>query len=150
MKKVLLATAIVALASTPVLAKDSARMIDVQDVYKNVTKQVPNYQTVCETVEVPIYGENKFDESGAIVGGLIGGVIGNQIGKGGGREAATGVGAIAGAIIGGKKDAGIVGYRQEQRCRNHTTYYTETLEEYSHSIVTFEHNGRKYRVRFEK
>jgi len=37
---------------------------------------------------------------GALLGGVVGAVIGNQIGHGSGRAAATGVGAVGGALIG--------------------------------------------------
>ena len=150
MKKVMVATAVALMVSTPALA-DKQRVTDVEDIYKTVTRNIPQTEQVCNLVEVPIYGEKKFDQGSAIVGGLIGGILGNQIGKGGGKEAATGVGAMAGAIIGGKNgEQQIVGYRQETRCQNKTTYTTETKEVYSHSVVTFYHEGRMYRVKFNK
>jgi outer membrane lipoprotein SlyB len=37
---------------------------------------------------------------GAVLGGVIGAVLGNQVGSGSGRAAATGVGAVGGALIG--------------------------------------------------
>lgn len=37
---------------------------------------------------------------GALLGAIIGGVIGNSFGRGGGRDAATAIGAIGGATIG--------------------------------------------------
>ena len=150
MKKVMVATAVALMVSTPALA-DKQRVTDVEDIYKTVTRNIPQTEQVCNLVEVPIYGEKKFDQGGAIVGGLIGGLLGNQVGGGSGKEAATGVGAMAGAIIGGKNgEKEIVGYRQETRCQNKTTYTTETKEVYSHSVVTFYHEGRMYRVKFNK
>ena len=152
MKSLMIATAIMALTSTSVLAKESARVVDVEDIYKNVTRQVPQHQTICEEVEVPIYGRVGQGATGGDV--LTGMIIGGLIGKG-----ATGKddGAAAGAVIGGviaadrkQSQEGVVGYRVEQRCKNHTTYFTENLEEYSHSIITFIQNGQKYRVRFVK
>ena len=150
MKKIIVATALATLVSAPAFA-EKQRVTDVEDIYKTVTRNIPQTEQVCNLVEVPIYGEKKFDQGGAIVGGLIGGILGNQIGKGGGKEAATGVGAMAGAIIGGKNgEKEVVGYRQETRCQNKTTYTTETKEVYSHSVVTFYHEGRMYRVKFNK
>lgn len=121
------------------------------DHYTTKTKNIPHTERVCKNVEVPIYGKKEMDTEGAIIGGLIGGVIGNQIGKGGGKEAATGVGALTGAIIGGKggKEQ-IVGYRQEQRCSDKVTYTTQTEEVYSHSTITFWDNGKKYHLSFKK
>lgn len=39
---------------------------------------------------------------GALLGALVGGVLGNQVGDGRGRTAATGVGAIGGAVVGNR------------------------------------------------
>ena len=150
MKNLIMGVALSVAVATPALA-DKQRVTDVQDFYKTVTRNIPQTEQVCNLVEVPIYGDKKFDQGGAIVGGLIGGILGNQIGKGGGKEAATGIGAMTGAIIGGKNgEKEIVGYRQENRCQNKTTYTTETNEVYSHSVVTFWHEGRMYRVKFDK
>lgn len=151
MKNYILGAALAILVASPAFA-EKARVTNVFDVTQTVTKKIPHTETICSVVEVPIYGQKKFDQGNAIVGGLIGGIIGNQIGKGGGKEAATGVGAMAGAIIGGnnggKQD--IVGYRQEERCKNQTTYSYESSEVYSHSVVEFQHNGRTYKLKFQK
>ena len=126
-------------------------VISVIDRYKTVTTSVPHTERVCNTVDVPIYGAETFDQGDAIVGGIVGGLLGSQIGKGSGNKVATGVGAVAGAIIGGKKDANVVGYRREEQCRNHTEYTTESKEVYSHSIVKFrDDKGKVYSVRFQK
>lgn len=50
---------------------------------------------------------------GAVVGGVLGGVLGNQIGHGGGRTAATVIGAVGG---------GYAGHTIEQRTRTETRY----------------------------
>jgi len=148
MKKVVLTTALVAALATPAFA-DSVNG-QVEHHYKDIVKKVPHTSYVCEIVEVPIYGQEQFDQSGAIVGGIVGGLLGSQIGKGSGNKVATGAGAITGAIIGGKKEGGVVGYRQQEQCRNQTTYDTERQTVYSHSTVTFWENGKKYSLRFQK
>jgi outer membrane lipoprotein SlyB len=38
--------------------------------------------------------------AGAIIGGVLGAVVGNQVGGGFGRAAATGIGAVGGAVAG--------------------------------------------------
>ncbi|MET0312443.1 MAG: glycine zipper 2TM domain-containing protein [Burkholderiaceae bacterium] len=43
---------------------------------------------------------NRVNPAGAIIGGVVGGVLGNQVGKGSGRDLATGVGVIGGAVAG--------------------------------------------------
>jgi uncharacterized protein YcfJ len=122
----------------------------VYDNYKIVSKKIPHTEQVCETTKVPIYGEDKMDTDGAILGGIIGGVIGNQIGKGTGKQAATGVGALIGAIQGGKGDKKIVGYQNVQQCYNNTTYTHKTENVYKNSTVEFEFEGKIYRLNFKK
>ena len=148
MKKLLI-TAIIGLATAaPALAETSTA--NIEDHYKVVIEQTPYKVEVCRDVQVP-YGHNKeFDKDAAIIGGIIGGVIGNQFGKGSGKEAATGVGALTGAIIAGNKDKGPVGYRNEQQCTIETRYKEVEREVYSHSTVTFYSNGRKQTLKFYK
>lgn len=50
---------------------------------------------------------------GAVAGGVLGGVLGNQIGHGGGRTAATVIGAVGG---------GYAGHTIEKRTRTETSY----------------------------
>ena len=147
MKK-LLVSLVVTLLAMPAFASNVNGLV--KDHYKDVVKKVPHTEQVCQTVEVPIYGDGGFDQGDAIIGGIIGGIIGNQVGKGSGKEAATGVGALTGAIIGGKKEDRIVGYRQEEKCQNRTTYETQYQSVYSHSTVTFWEDGKKYTLRFQK
>jgi len=56
----------------------------------------------CGTVEriERVYGERSSSGGGAVLGGIIGGILGSQVGSGHGRDAATVVGAIAGAATG--------------------------------------------------
>lgn len=152
MKKLVIASAIATMISAPVFAAEN---VTVEDKFKTVTKQIPHTEQVCKVVDVPIYGHSNVDTTGdMIIGGIIGGVIGNQIGKGGGKNAATGVGAMTGAIIANnnakKHNQEIIGYRQEQRCSNNTTYTTESYEVYDYSVISFYENGRFYRLRFNK
>ena len=124
----------------------------VKDFYKTVTTQIPHTQNICNTVDVPIYGTVGGGASGAdVLGGMI---IGGLLGKGvTGKDDGAAAGAVLGGIFSADKKQGkqqIVGYRQEQRCNRQTTYTTETNEVYSHSIVTFYHDGRRQQVRFNR
>lgn len=124
----------------------------VVDHYTTVTRSIPNTQKTCRDVEVPIYGNKG---SGASAGDVLGGmIIGGLIGKG-----ATGKdnGAAAGAVIGGmiaadskQNKQNVVGYRLETRCHEETVYENRSEEVYSHSVITFYENGKKYKVRFKK
>jgi uncharacterized protein YcfJ len=150
MKNLLLAgVAAATLVAAPAYANSvNAR---ITDKYETVTKRIPHTEQICRTVDVPIYGNVG---GGANASDVLGGmIIGGLIGKG-----ATGKdnGAAAGAVIGGmiaadkKQQQGVVGYRQETRCENQTTYTTKTQEVYSHSVITWTENGETYSLRFQR
>ena len=119
--------------------------------YATITNVTPNYQTintpttqqVCNTVEVPVYGRSGGQAStgDTLFGALIGGALGNQVGGGKGKDAATVLGAIIGADVANKRSGSnqIIGYRQEQRCNNVTSYTSQQqLKNYS---IRYEWNG---------
>ena len=147
MKKLVIASAIATMISAPVFAAEN---VTVEDKFKTVTKQIPHTEQVCKVVDVPIYGNH--DKTGDIIGGaIIGGIIGNQIGNGKGNGAAGAViGGMLGNAHGDNRNGNVIGYRQEQRCSNNTTYTTETYEVYDYSVISFYENGRFYRLRFNK
>jgi len=148
MKHLLATVSLVAVLASPAHAEASKAYTE--DHFKTVIKQSPYTVEVCKYVQVP-YGQKKeFDKESAIIGGIIGGVIGNQFGKGSGKEAATGVGALTGAIIGGNKDKGPEGYRTEEQCNMQTRYKEVEQEVYSHSTVTFWHDGEKHSLTFQR
>lgn len=148
MKKLLTTASILLATATPALAnKEANRQAYVDDVYKTVIEQRPYNVEVCKDVKVPQKGQ--IDTEGAIIGGIIGGVIGNQFGKGSGKEAATGVGALTGAIIGGQ-DKGPRNYTTQRQCQIETRYKETEREVYSHSVVTFWHDGVKQTLKFQK
>ena len=137
------------LLATSAFAGDAS----VEDKYKVVETSVPSTQNVCQNVQLPIYGNvGGGGASGTDV--LRGMIIGGLLGKG---IAGNDKGAAAGAVLGGifqadKKQGqqGVVGYRQQQQCQQNTTYTTERKTIYSHSIVTFYHEGKQHRVRFNR
>lgn len=151
MKNLLLA-GVVALTLVAAPAYANSVNARITDKYETVTKRIPTTEQICRNVDVPIYGKKS---GGASAGDVLGGmIIGGLIGKG-----ATGKdnGAAAGAVIGGmiaadKKHSEdvIVGYRQETRCENQTTYTTKTQEVYSHSVITWTENGETYSLRFQR
>ena len=129
---------------------NQVQVADVTDHYKTVIKQEPYVVEVCKDIQVPYGNKKEFDQEGAIIGGIIGGIVGNQFGKGSGKEAATGVGALTGAIIGGNKDKGPQGYTTETVCTKETRYKEKTKDVYSHSTITFWHEGKQRTVKFQK
>lgn len=149
MKKLLIATAAIALMSTSAMAQRiQAKVVDMQESYATVTKQVPVES--CNVVEVPIYETRRIGQASTgdtLAGALIGGVIGNQFGGGKGKDAATVLGAILGADAankkGGKQETVIVGYRQQQQCT--TSYQQQQVRQRVQNIVTVKaDNGQQY------
>lgn len=145
MKQSLIAGLIVMFGCTPAIAET------VQDHYKTVTKRVPYTETVCNWVDVPIYGQSGGASAGDVLGGMI---IGGLLGKG---VTNKDNGAAAGAVIGGmiaadraKDKDKIIGYRQEQRCSDYTRYNEVSKDVYSHSTISFYHDGRNYTLSFKK
>ena len=151
MKHLLITSSLLVAMATPALAnKQATSNAYINDHYKIIVEQTPYKIEVCKQVQVP-YGQKKeLDTQGAIIGGIIGGVVGNQFGKGSGKEAATGVGALTGAIIGGNKDKGPEGYTTQKQCHIETRYEEIKREVYSHSTVTFFVDGRKQVLTFNK
>jgi uncharacterized protein YcfJ len=98
MKKALaliaLAAAAVAHAETFV---DIARVRNVEPQYESVA--VPRQECVNQVVS-EVQRTDTRNYGGAIIGGIAGALLGNQVGGGHGREAATAVGAVVGAMTG--------------------------------------------------
>ena len=129
MKKILLTTVMMIAGCSPAIAA-----VAVVDHYKNVIVQNPYSVQVCTE------GNGKSDLNNFLEGAIIGGAIGNNIPgeKGGGA-----LGAFLGGVLNTEQNKG-------NRCRMETRYEEEYKEVYSHSVITFTHEGRTYSVRFQK
>ena len=153
MKTVLFMTALV--AATPIAAESVKA--NIEDVYATVVESTPYTRTVCQNVEVPIYGTvtRQRSANGAdVLGGMI---IGGLIGKG-----ATGKdnGAAAGAVIGGiiaadqankpKTETVITGYKTERQCENITEYKDVNKKVYDYSVITWTVDGKRFQTTFIK
>ena len=124
-----------------VLASTSAMAESVQDFNKTVVNRVPYNVEVCTNQS---YGGDKTGD--ALKGAIIGGIIGNNVTKN--VENGGAVGALLGGIIGHNNSNATGGTRRV--CNVQTRYNEEVIEVYSHSVVTFYHNGRQYKLRFQK
>lgn len=111
-----------------------AKAETVQDHFKQVIVQKPYSVQVCTQ------GNGQSDLSNFLEGAIIGGAIGNNIPgeKGGGA-----LGAFLGGVLNTEQNKG-------NQCRMETRYEEEYQEMYSHSTVTFTHNGKTYTLRFNK
>jgi len=158
MKNIFLTTLLASVIAMPAFANDDSiysrkvNKASVVDNYRTVTRSVPTTTKVCWDVEVPIYGNTG---SGASAGDVLGGmIIGGLLGKGAsGNDNGAAAGAVIGGMIAADKKKGnkqIVGYKQETRCKDETTYTNTSEEVYSHSVITFYDNGKKYKVKFVK
>jgi hypothetical protein len=113
----------------------------IRDHYRSVINQQPYTVNICRDVQVS--GDRTGDMlSGAIIGGIIGNNITKNLPDGGTA------GAIIGGLLGRQGSTASGGTRRE--C-NTETRYTESQEEvYSHSVIAFVNNGKRYKVKFKK
>jgi len=133
MKKLLMTMALIGV-STPALAES------VMDYNKTVVNRVPYNVEVCTNQTV---GGDKTADT--LKGAIIGGVIGNNVGD---VDNGGAIGAIIGGMLGHNNSNATGGTRRV--CEVQTRYNEEVIEVYSHSVVTFYHNGKKYQLRFQK
>ena len=131
---------IVGIATALMFVSSQAVAETTQDHFKQVINKTPHQVEVCYDQQM------SGDKSGDMLkGAIIGGIIGNNVGdiKNGGTA-----GAILGGIIGHNNSTATGGTRQV--CRVETRYTETPMTVYSHSTVTFTHNGKTYTVRFQK
>lgn len=107
-----------------------------------VVAAVPVPQQVC--TDQPMVYQQPNSGAGALIGGLAGAAIGNSIGSGGGRAAATGIGLIAGSIIGDRveADASPPVATTVRQCRTVTSYVNRTI---GYDVV-YEYQGMRRRT----
>jgi len=134
MKKILMTMAMIGV-SAPALAES------VRDYNKTVVNRVPYNVEVCTNQTVG--GDRTGD---ALTGAIIGGIIGNNVTKNVDNGGA--VGALLGGMLGHSNSNATGG--TQRVCNIQTRYNEEVVEVYSHSVVTFYHNGRQYSLRFQK
>lgn len=117
-----------------ILLSGAAMAETTQDHYKNIIIKKPY------SVEVCTQGNGKTDLDNFITGAIVGGAIGNNIP---GENNGGALGAILGGALNTERN-------KSPQCRTETRYEEEQQTVYSHSTVTFMHNGRSYTLRFAK
>ena len=134
MKKTLMTHAMIGVST-------SAVADTVQDFPKTVINRVPYNVEVCTNQTV------SGDKSGDMLkGAIIGGIIGNNVTKN--VENGGAVGALLGGILGHNSSTATGG--TQRVCNVQTRYNEEAVTVYSHSVVTFYHEGKQYKLRFQK
>ena len=130
----------IGIATVLMFASSQAVAETTQDHYKQVINKQPHQVEVCYDQQVG------GDKSGDMLkGAIIGGVIGNNVGN---VDNGGAIGAILGGMIGHNNSTATGGTRQV--CRVETRYTETPMRVYSHSTVTFTHNGRQYTVSFQR
>ena len=135
-----LSLGMVVIANSAVAESKLAR-IEVTDHFKQVYHKTPHNVEVC--YDKTVSGDKTGD---ALMGAIIGGIIGNNVTKD------LPDGGTAGAIIGG-----MLGHNNSTAksgtktvCQVETRYTEQKREMYSHSTVTFTHDGKTYTLKFVK
>lgn len=134
MKKTLMTLALIS-------ASGSAYAETVQDFNKTVINRVPYNVEVCTNQTV---GGDKTGDM--LKGAIIGGIIGNNVTKN--VENGGAVGALLGGMLGHQNSTATGGTKRV--CEVQTRYNEESVTIYSHSVVTFYHEGKQYKLRFQK
>ena len=117
-----------------------ANAASTMDHFKEVIYKKPYSVEVCSDVSTS--GDKTGD---AIKGAIIGGLLGNNIK---GEEHGGAAGAVIGAMLGHANSNATGGSKTV--CKMETRYNEERQTIYSHSTVTFIHEGKEYTVRFQK
>jgi uncharacterized protein YcfJ len=89
---------------------------------------------------------NDVNVPGALIGAVIGGILGHQVGGGTGKDVATGVGVVGGAVIGSQvgrsdRDQQVVTEQNVQRCSNEPGQARAAYWD-----VTYSFRGQEHRV----
>jgi uncharacterized protein YcfJ len=121
------------------------------DTYRaTITKVEPNYgyrqvsvpNTVCQNVDVPIYGTVQGGGSSganALAGMIIGGLLGKAAS---GKDKGAAAGAVIGGIVGANNSQGqrvITGYQTQQQCQQNVSY--ENQRYLKNNKIYFTWNG---------
>ena len=106
-----------------------------------IIQQVAVPRQVCTQSQVVTPGQKS--GAGALMGAIAGGAIGNNVGQGFGRDAATMLGLIGGALMGDKVEGTPANeVRQVQNCSNQVFYENRTT---AYNVV-YEFAGKQYSV----
>jgi len=150
------ATLVAGAASAHGVRYQTARVVGVEPVFRNIVVERPVRTCHREVVERYVT-RTRPDVSGqTLAGAIVGAAIGRQFGDGRGRDALTVLGAVAGSAVandrarkrlGGTRQTVVV---QEPVERCSTTYRRQTERQVTGYRVDYRLRGRIYRVRMNE
>ena len=127
-----------AVSAAPALAQEvMARVLSTTAVMQQVA--VP--RQVCTNQQV--IQQSQPSGAGAAMGAIAGGAIGNAIGGGSGRDIATVIGLVGGAVLGNRVEGTRDEVRNVQQCTTQTTYENRVL----HYDVVYEYDNKRYSIK---
>jgi uncharacterized protein YcfJ len=137
--KVPLAAVVLAAACGAALATEYGTVLSSTPV----TAQVAVAQQQCSDQQVLV--QPATSGGGALLGALVGGAIGNSVGSGFGRAAATGLGVVAGSVIGERAEAANTppAAVPVRSCQSVSGYQSRIV---GYDVV-YDYNGQRYSAR---
>ena len=128
---------------------DTARVRNVAPQYENVS--VPRNECTNQWVTEQQPAVSSRNYGGLAIGGVAGALLGNQVGGGRGREAATAVGAVVGALAGehfAKQNNFGGGYQQASQPQQRQVQNCRTVNDVQSRLtgyqVEYEYRGQVY------
>ena len=128
---------------------DTARVRTVQPQYENVS--VPRNECTNQWVTEPQPVASSRNYGGLALGGIAGAVLGHQVGGGRGRDAATAVGAVVGALAGenlANQNSWGGGYQQASQPQQRQVQNCRTVNDVQSRLtgyqVEYEYRGQVY------
>jgi len=125
----------------------SASVVQAQEVMARVLsstavmQQVAVPRQVCSNQQV--IQQSQPSGAGMAMGAIAGGALGNAVGGGTGRDLATAIGLVGGALLGNRVEGTRDEVRNVQQCSTQTTYENRVL----HYDVVYEYDGKRYSIK---
>ena len=141
--KIIGLTAGVLLAATVSAYADA---LNVQDHYREVIYLEPYTVEVCSKQQVSAASQADIANA-AFWGAIFGAVVGDVVTDGDGGKLP---GAVIGGAIGANNAAAESGTTTATVCKTETRKKSTSMNEYSHSTITFDYDGSMYEVDFIK
>ena len=127
-------------------AMAATKHFDIKDNYREVIYLEPYTVEVCSKQQVSAASQEEIANA-AFWGAIFGAVVGDVVTEGDGGKLP---GAVIGGAIGANNAAAESGTTTATVCKTETRKKSTSVNEYSHSTITFEYDGNVYEVDFIK